>query len=81
MMAYIVVALDYVLTHHPKLATAVNWLNPLFTGLAFFKLDLDLTLKVLAFLFVTLPLGIVQWGHAVKFLKERRAKKNDSRNA
>lgn len=62
---------------HPKAASAVQWFNPFFTGFAL-TVDIDLTIKVLAFLFVTLPLGIVQWGNAVKFLKERRAKKNGS---
>jgi L-ribulose-5-phosphate 3-epimerase UlaE len=71
--------LDYVQTHYPKAGNLANWTNPVFTGLAL-TIDFDLTIKVLAFLFVTLPLGIVQWGHAVKFLKERRAKKNVSRD-
>lgn len=49
----------------------VHWFNAAFT-IGSITFDFDFALKVLAFLFVTLPLGIVQWGHAMKFLRERR---------
>lgn len=76
-IAWFVVALDYLQNAYPRFVSTVNWVNPLFTGFTLFNLDLDLTLKVLAFLFVTLPLGIIQWANLVKFLKERRDKQND----
>lgn len=73
-MSYFFSALSY-LQDHPKAASIIQWGNPVFTGFAI-TADLDLAIKVLAFLFVTVPLGIVQWGNAVKYLKERRAKRH-----
>lgn len=51
--------------------------NPGFTFLAI-TINADFMLKVAAFLFVTLPLGYVQWVNAVEKWKERRRKINGS---
>lgn len=59
---------------HP-LAYAANWLNPSFT-LAAFTLDIEFILKVAAFLFVTLPLGVIQWWSLVDKWKARRASRD-----
>lgn len=77
-MSFLTTALDYLQTHHPKLVAATHWLNAGFT-LGNFTLDTDLTIKVLAFLFVTVPLGIVQWWNLVEKWKERRLKKHGQR--
>lgn len=63
---------------YPKLVSAIHWLNPGFT-LGTFLLSHDTALKLLAFLFVTVPLGVVQWWNLLDRIKERRAKKNAAR--
>lgn len=72
--------LRYLQTNHPRVVTAANWLNPTFT-VGTFTLNHDLTIKVLAFLFVTVPLGIVQWWSLYDKWQERRAKKHGQSNA
>lgn len=49
----------------------VHWTNTGFT-LGTITFNFDLTVKILAFLFVTLPLGITQWLALSDRLKKRR---------
>jgi hypothetical protein len=60
-----------------RAAKLAHWFNTGFT-VATISLDPELMLKVGAFLFVTLPLGYVQWVSAVEKWKERSRKRNGS---
>lgn len=60
---------------HPKFVDLSHWINPSVT-IAALTLSHEDWLKLLAFLFVTVPLGVVQWWSLVDRVKERRAKKN-----
>lgn len=55
-----------------------DWINAPFT-LGVIALDADMALKIAAFLFVTLPLGVVQWWNLRDKFEERRARRNASR--
>ena len=56
----------------PKVA---DWVNPPFTT-AVLVIDADLAFKIAAFVFVTLPLGVIQWWKLSDEWKARRAKRN-----
>lgn len=58
-----------------KLTGFVHWFNALFTS-AVLTVNLEATLKILAFLLVTVPLGIVQWWNFLDRRKERQLKLN-----
>jgi hypothetical protein len=49
----------------------VHWANTGFT-LGTITFNFDITVKILAFLFVTLPLGVTQWLALSDRLKQRR---------
>lgn len=76
---YLQGSLTYLNEQYPRLFTLVHWVNvPVTVGNI--TINPDATLKVLAFLFVTVPLGIIQWWSLYDKLKERRAKKHGSRD-
>jgi hypothetical protein len=52
----------------------IHWINASFT-IGTITFDLDVALKILAFLFVTVPLGVIQWWN---FLDRYHARKNNA---
>lgn len=71
----IVATLLYLQANYPRVFSWSHWLNLGFTG-SNLLLNHDLLLKTLAFLFVTVPLGVVQWWNLLDKWRERRAKKH-----
>ena len=60
------------------LTFVANWFNAPFT-IATITLDFDAKLKLLAFLFVTVPLGVIQWWNLVDKYRARQATTNASK--
>lgn len=54
-----------------KRESLIHWVNAGFT-LGTISIDADVLLKIAAFLFVTLPLGYVQWVSAIEKWKARQ---------
>lgn len=68
-------ALAYAQANYPKLVDSSHWLNLGFTT-GNIILNHETILKIAGFLFVTVPLGVVQWWNLLDRFKERRAKRN-----
>jgi hypothetical protein len=58
----------------------INWGNATFTGVIAFGINHDTFIEVCAFMFVTLPLGYLQWTAAIAKWRERQAKKQNGQS-